>query len=114
MKKSIDITIVIIYVLLLVAHVPEIVYSEEQRKLKFVVDDYPPYQIDPSYKQDMKGYMIDLVNEVYPDTPIEIEFLPWVRVIRSMEKGEADGAFSILYTEESRSMELNKKKKDVG
>lgn len=68
--------------------------------LKLVTLQYPPY----SYEQgnSVNGLSVAVVKEVFKrlDQPITIEVLPWGRAIYRIQKGLADGIFTIFKTQE--------------
>ena len=77
-----------------------IIFSQE-KAIHFVTDDnFPPY----SYLENGKivGYDIDVLKEIEKELniKIEIEAIPWNRVLKYIESGKADGGFSLFKTDE--------------
>ncbi len=68
--------------------------------LELVTLQYPPYE----YKEEgaIKGIAVDIVREVFKrmDQPIEISLYPWSRSLRMVEKGSADGIFTVFKNQE--------------
>lgn len=69
--------------------------------LLFVTDsDFPPY----SFMQagQIKGIDVEIIEEAARRSGLEVgvELYPWKRVLRMVETGEADGAFSLFRTPE--------------
>lgn len=79
------------------------VHAEQPEKplLLASVDNIPPFVFKENGK--LTGISIDIVNELARRGGFEItiETYPWARVLRQLENGQVDGAFS-LYEKEER------------
>ena len=67
--------------------------SINAKTIKIAAIDWCP-QICIDQKQ--KGYVVDLVNEIYRDSgyQLDIEYLPWSRAIKYVSSGKADALLS--------------------
>ena len=73
--------------------------------LKFVVDEFPPYQY-LDHEGLPAGLCVDLLKQVYRqlNQPIEIDFLPWQRVQRMFARGEYAGQLCIGLSAERQAL----------
>lgn len=69
-------------------------------KVVFVVTDYPPYQYED--KGEITGMDTDIAIAICSKLEIKPEFvkMPFKRMLYSMEKGTADGIFSLTHSKE--------------
>ncbi|KZN34338.1 hypothetical protein N480_22300 [Pseudoalteromonas luteoviolacea S2607] len=76
------------------------------KTLRIVTLEYPPYQYLEGNMP--KGIGVEIVTEVFKrlKQPINIEFLPWGRAIRELQSGQADGIFTIYFSEKRQQTML--------
>ena len=67
------------------------------------VENLPPFSFYE--KGQLKGIDIEVINELSKrlNLNIEIETLPWLRVINELKNGDLDSAFSLYYVEDRKS-----------
>ncbi len=73
-------------------------------EILFVADHFPPYQyLTPG--GDAHGSSYEVVQAVFDSLsiPIQVEFLPWKRAVKTTKKGKATGVFSCGYKKERES-----------
>ncbi|WP_046003353.1 substrate-binding periplasmic protein [Pseudoalteromonas rubra] len=72
--------------------------APEQRVIRLVTLEYPPYEFQG--KNGPSGIAVELVREVFRrmEQPYSIDILPWGRAIREVETGRYDGIFTIYKT----------------
>ncbi len=73
-------------------------------EILFVADHFPPYQyLTPD--GEARGSSYEVVQAVFDRLriPIQVEFLPWKRAIKTAKKGAATGVFSCGYKKERES-----------
>jgi len=70
-------------------------------------DDFPPYSFTDQNEQ-IKGIDIDLLNEMASrlGIEIEIELVPWKRLLLMTEKGDVSGSFALFKTPEREVFSL--------
>ncbi len=64
--------------------------------LTLLTMEYPPYMY--SENGDVKGFVIELIHEAFRrmDQPITIQVVPWIRGLKAMRRGSADGLFTVF------------------
>ncbi|WP_028866037.1 substrate-binding periplasmic protein [Psychromonas aquimarina] len=64
--------------------------------IELVTLQYPPYEYRGESEGEVKGIVVDIIEEVFKrlDVPINIKILPWARAIRYIEEGQADAVFT--------------------
>ncbi|MCH6589204.1 MAG: transporter substrate-binding domain-containing protein [Alphaproteobacteria bacterium] len=73
-------------------------------EILFVADDFPPYQyLTPD--SEARGSSYEVVQAVFDRLriPIQVEFLPWKRAVKTTKMGKATGVFSCGYKKERES-----------
>jgi len=78
--------------------------ADDPSVLRFAtVSNLPPYSFVEG--GNLKGIDIEVAREIAnrAGVAVEIETMPWARVLRSMETGQADGAFSMYYVKARES-----------
>ena len=73
-------------------------------EILFVVDDFPPYQyLTPD--GEARGSSYEAVQAIFDNLriPIQVEFLPWKRAVKTTKYGLATGLFSCGYKKERES-----------
>ncbi|MBS1157517.1 MAG: hypothetical protein H6R07_3441 [Proteobacteria bacterium] len=81
-------------------------YAGAAEPLRLVTFEYPPYI--KQVGNGAQGLTVDIVNEVFLrlGKPISIEFYPWVRALKMIDDGTADGLFTIKKTPERETSML--------
>ncbi len=74
--------------------------SGANTKLHCATNDFAPYGFEENGQ--LKGIEVELIQEIAQrlDIQIEVEMLPWKRILRSMEVGAIDCMFAAFRTEE--------------
>ncbi len=80
----------ILFIILLSSLTP---LSGQNKKIRFITDESPPYTINGKNENDYKGFMVDIVHEVFEKLgfQVEIKFAPYKRSIQEIYRGNADG-----------------------
>lgn len=93
---------------LLATHIIFIVYltlslfaDEVLKKVKLATVEWPPFTVKNSADQ---GLSTKIVKEIFKTQGVEVEvyFMPWSRVMKSVKEGEYDAAYPAYYAEERK------------
>jgi len=84
---------------------PQLACAQQQKPLLLLatVDNIPPFVFMEDGK--LTGISIDIIHELARRAgfDVSIETYPWARVLRQVENGEIDGAFSAYETEQRKA-----------
>lgn len=81
--------------------------AESHPPIPILVSDYPPYSIE--YPDDGNpGFDVEVVSAAFTRVkiPINVQFLPWARVLSMMDKGRAAGMITCADTPKRREISL--------